>query len=80
MHRAHQTLPPPPPVTTSEAAIHARGALRELVTAFEQLGAGDVSGADSALKRVLVAAGDARAALQPALCAKPLPPELKEWA
>lgn len=79
MHRAHQTLPPPPPKALAETTIHAHGALREVVTACERLAAGDVASADAAFKRLMLAAGDARAALQPALVAKALPPELKDW-
>lgn len=82
MHRAHSTLPPAPPATTAEATIHAHATLRDIVTACERLAAGDLASADSAFKRVMVAAGDARAALQPALTPNPkaqVDAALKEW-
>jgi hypothetical protein len=60
----------------------ARNAIREALTAIDDMALGEADNADDALKSALIAIGDARAALQNASeiqPTQPLPPELKDW-
>lgn len=74
---------PSKPIDTTEAGVHTRSLVSEAIGALTLLAAGDASSADSALKRVMIAAGDARAALQPALAPDPkaqVDQALQEWS
>ena len=78
MHRPY----PPQPIDTTEAGVHTRSLVSEAIGALTMLAAGDASSADSAVKRVMIAAGDARAALQPSLTPDPkaqVDKALQEW-
>jgi hypothetical protein len=57
-------LVPLTPESRSVAAKHACEILLATATALELLGRGDVSNADDAFKRAMIAAGDARDALR----------------
>lgn len=67
-----------PRINVGAATASVREALRETVNTLDHLAAGDLPGADEALRRGLFQIADARAALSGATI-KPLPPELKDW-
>jgi hypothetical protein len=72
-----------PAAISREARAHLRAVFYDTVQALAALDSGDHCGADNALKAAMLAAADARAALQPLLA--PLSPKaqvdasLKEW-
>jgi hypothetical protein len=67
-----------------EARVHLRGVLTDALAALTALDAGDFDGADTSLRKAMVAAADSRAALQVALQPPPSPKAevdraLQEW-